>query len=53
MQMVWLESPTNPLLKVIDIEAIARIAHQHNDVSVMNKRMLFARDLATKNNRRS
>lgn len=31
--MVWLETPTNPLLKVIDIEAISKIAHQHPDVS--------------------
>jgi len=26
---VWLETPTNPLLKVTDIEAVAKIAHAH------------------------
>lgn len=26
--MVWLESPTNPLLKIIDIEAVATVCHQ-------------------------
>ena len=28
-RLVWLETPTNPLLKLCDIEAIANIAHQH------------------------
>jgi len=27
--LVWLETPTNPLLTCIDIEAVATIAHQH------------------------
>lgn len=26
-RLVWVETPTNPLLKLIDIEAVARIAH--------------------------
>ena len=26
-KLVWLETPSNPLLKVVDIEAISRIAH--------------------------
>ena len=25
--LVWIESPTNPLLKIIDIEAVAKAAH--------------------------
>ncbi len=28
--LIWLESPTNPLLKLCDLEAIAREAHKHN-----------------------
>ncbi|HEX3629817.1 MAG TPA: cystathionine gamma-synthase [Candidatus Dormibacteraeota bacterium] len=28
-RMVWIESPTNPLLKLIDIAALARVAHEH------------------------
>ncbi len=29
-KMIWIETPTNPLLNIIDIEAAATIAHQHN-----------------------
>jgi len=28
-RMVWLESPTNPLLRVVDIDAVSEIAHSH------------------------
>lgn len=28
-KLVWIETPTNPLLKVVDIEAIAKIADKH------------------------
>ncbi len=28
-KLVWIESPTNPLLKIVDIEAVAKIAHKH------------------------
>lgn len=33
-RMLWLESPTNPLMKLVDIQALAAIAHAH-DVLVM------------------
>lgn len=29
-KLIWLESPTNPTLKISDIQAIAKIAKQHN-----------------------
>ncbi|GAA0529202.1 cystathionine gamma-synthase [Chitinophaga japonensis] len=29
-KMIWIETPTNPLMKVIDIAACAQIAQQHN-----------------------
>lgn len=29
-KMVWLETPTNPLLKLVDLKKIAELAHQHN-----------------------
>lgn len=29
-KMIWIETPTNPLLNIIDIEAAAAIAHKHN-----------------------
>lgn len=31
-KLVWLESPTNPTLKVSDIETIAKIAHQNGSL---------------------
>lgn len=33
-RMVWIETPSNPLLKIIDLEAIARIAREHKIISV-------------------
>lgn len=35
-ELVWLETPTNPLLKVIDIEAIADIAADHGALSAVD-----------------
>ncbi|GAA3915311.1 cystathionine gamma-synthase [Chitinophaga oryziterrae] len=29
-RLIWIETPTNPLLNIIDIEATAQIAKQHN-----------------------
>ncbi|MBV1893460.1 MAG: cystathionine gamma-synthase [Ilumatobacteraceae bacterium] len=34
--MVWLETPTNPLLTCFDIEAIAAIAHEHDAIVVVD-----------------
>ncbi|XP_007946514.1 cystathionine gamma-lyase-like, partial [Orycteropus afer afer] len=31
-KLVWLETPTNPSLKMIDIEACAHIVHKHGDI---------------------
>nr|XP_012643412.1 cystathionine gamma-lyase [Microcebus murinus] len=31
-KLVWTETPTNPSLKMIDIEACARIVHKHGDI---------------------
>ena len=28
-KMLWIETPTNPLLKVCDVQALAKIAHDH------------------------
>jgi cystathionine beta-lyase/cystathionine gamma-synthase len=30
IKLVWVETPTNPLLKVTDIAALAKLAHQHD-----------------------
>ncbi len=34
--MVWLETPTNPLLTCIDIEAVASVAHDHGALVVVD-----------------
>lgn len=34
--MVWLETPTNPTLKVVDIAKTAKIAHEHNCTLVVD-----------------
>ncbi len=35
-RMVWLETPTNPLLKLIDLTAVAAIASQHKLITVVD-----------------
>ena len=34
--MVWIETPTNPLLKLIDIEAVSKAAKKHNAITVVD-----------------
>ncbi len=36
-KLVWLESPTNPLMRIVDIDAVSEVAHRHGAmVSVDN-----------------
>jgi len=35
-RMVWVETPTNPLLRVVDIEAVASIAHRRGALVVVD-----------------
>ncbi len=35
-KMIWLETPTNPLLRLIDIQAIAALAHSRNLLVVVD-----------------
>jgi cystathionine beta-lyase len=28
-RLIWIETPTNPLLNIIDIEAVSKLAHEH------------------------
>tara|TARA_R110000782_G_scaffold21904_24_gene58513 strand:+ start:304 stop:1464 length:1161 start_codon:yes stop_codon:yes gene_type:complete len=35
-KMVWLETPTNPLLKIVDLEAVVAIAKLHNVIVVVD-----------------
>ncbi len=39
-KLIWLESPSNPLLKVCDIKAIAEIAHRHRLLVVVDNTFL-------------
>ncbi|HLN17367.1 MAG TPA: cystathionine gamma-synthase [Acidimicrobiales bacterium] len=36
LEMVWIESPTNPLLHVVDIAAVATLAHRHGALVVVD-----------------
>jgi len=35
-KIVWVETPTNPLLQIVDIAAVAKIAHNHNALVVVD-----------------
>lgn len=35
-KIVWVETPTNPLLQVVDIEGVAKVAHSHNALVVVD-----------------
>ncbi|NKQ38588.1 MAG: cystathionine gamma-synthase [Methanosarcinales archaeon] len=35
-KMIWLETPTNPLMKIADIAAITKIAKEHNLISAVD-----------------
>ena len=33
-RLIWLETPTNPLLKVVDLEAVANLARNHDIITI-------------------
>ncbi len=35
-KLIWLETPTNPLLRLVDIRAVAEIAHKHHILLVVD-----------------
>ncbi len=35
-KMLWIETPTNPLLKIVDIRAVAALAKQHDVIAVLD-----------------
>ena len=35
-KLIWLETPTNPLLHLVDIKAVANVAHRHNILLVVD-----------------
>lgn len=45
-RLVWVETPTNPMLKIVDITAAADIAHQHGALLVVDN--TFASPMLTR-----
>ena len=39
-KFIWLETPTNPLLKVCDIQAVAELAHRHGILVIVDNTFL-------------
>lgn len=37
---VWIETPSNPLLNIVDIQEISTVAHQHNAISIVDNTFL-------------
>ena len=35
-RMIWVETPTNPMLKIVDITAVAEVAREHNALLVVD-----------------
>ena len=35
-KMIWVETPTNPLLKIVDLRSVARIARKHKAIVVVD-----------------
>ena len=35
-RMIWVESPTNPLLKIVDLRAVIKLARKHNALVVVD-----------------
>ena len=46
---VWIESPTNPLMNLVDLEAVSALAHEHDAMAICDNTFLspyFQRPLA-------
>ncbi|MGV3616844.1 MAG: cystathionine gamma-synthase [Fimbriimonas sp.] len=39
-RIVWFESPTNPMMRVVDVAQIARVAHEHGAMAVVDNTFL-------------
>lgn len=37
---VWIESPTNPLMNLVDLEAVSRLAHEHGAIAICDNTFL-------------
>jgi cystathionine gamma-lyase len=48
-QAVWIESPTNPLMNLVDLEAVSALAHEHGAITICDNTFLspyFQRPIA-------
>jgi cystathionine beta-lyase/cystathionine gamma-synthase len=39
-QAVWMESPTNPLMNLVDLDAVSTLAHRHNALAICDNTFL-------------
>ena len=39
-KMIWIESPSNPTLSLVDIKSVATVAHQHDIIVVVDNTFL-------------
>jgi len=39
-QAVWIESPTNPLMNLVDLEAVSKLAHRYNAIAICDNTFL-------------
>ena len=39
-QAVWMESPTNPLMNLVDLEAVSSLAHRHDALAICDNTFL-------------
>ena len=39
-QALWIESPTNPLMNLVDLEAVSTLAHRHNAITICDNTFL-------------
>lgn len=37
---VWIETPTNPLMNLVDLEAVSKLAHRHNAITICDNTFL-------------
>ncbi|MCU0360113.1 MAG: cystathionine gamma-synthase [Bacteroidia bacterium] len=35
-KLIWIETPTNPTMQIIDIESVVKIAHEHNIITAVD-----------------
>jgi cystathionine gamma-lyase len=40
VKAVWIESPTNPLMNLVDLEAVASMAHRHGAIAICDNTFL-------------